>query len=252
VTLHPSLRELTAGVAVAAALVAAGVLLDRGLDELTAPAGRRALDPRGGGSHREPSRRLPLDGRLPAESSGAGGPGEARAAPLPGATPETAAEAVTDLARRRLRIPVLGVAAEELRDSFPDPRSGGRRHRALDIPAPRGTPVVAVEDARLLAKRENRLGGLALFLVDASGTYCYYYAHLDAYASGLEEGEPVARGQVLGSVGTTGNAPESAPHLHFAISILPASGRCSGGVPVNPYLVLSAAARGAEGGELAK
>lgn len=242
-TLHPSLRELTAAVAVAAALVAAGVLLDRGLDEMTAPtAGRRALDRRGG----EPSR------RLPAESSGAGTPGAPRAATLPGATPETAAEAVADLARRRLRIPVLGVAAEELRDSFPDPRSGGRRHRALDIPAPRGTPVVAVEDARLHAKLENRLGGLSLFLVDASGTYCYYYAHLDAYASGLEEGEPVARGQVLGSVGTTGNAPESAPHLHFAISILPASGRCSGGVPVNPYLVLTAAARGAKGGELAK
>ena len=114
-------------------------------------------------------------------------------------------------------VPVAGVEPRAIRNSFSDPRSGGRTHRAYDIAAPRGTPVVAAMGGRVLAKRNNALGGISMYVVDHDREFVYYYAHLDRYARGVNEGDDVQQGRVLGYVGTTGNAPASFPHLHFQV-----------------------------------
>lgn len=143
-----------------------------------------------------------------------------------------------ELAARRLEFPVRGLTARTLTDSFDDPRGGGsRRHEAVDIPAPRGTAVVAVEDGSILRLHRSGAGGLTVYHLDPSGRYTYYYAHLDAYAPGLADGKPLRRGDVLGFVGTTGNAPETAPHLHFAVFERTDAKRWWTGRPVNPYAV---------------
>jgi murein DD-endopeptidase MepM/ murein hydrolase activator NlpD len=118
-----------------------------------------------------------------------------------------------------LRIPVLGVARASLPSGdFEATRGdGAARHEAIDIAAPRGTPVVAVEDGTIAKLFLSEAGGRTVYQFDPSGRLVYYYAHLDAYAPDLAEGRPVVRGQPLGVVGTTGNAPDDAPHLHFAI-----------------------------------
>lgn len=144
---------------------------------------------------------------------------------------------VVALRLRGLQMPVRGVEPEDLYDSFGDPRSGGRRHRAIDIAAPSGTPVLAADDGVITSKNTGELGGKYLFLTDATGSFVFYYAHLDGYAWGLGEGDRVRRGDVLGYVGTTGNAPMDAPHLHFAIYKAVPEQR-GPGVPVNPFEVL--------------
>lgn len=145
--------------------------------------------------------------------------------------------AVVALRLRDLLVPVRGVEPDELYDSFGDPRSGGRRHRAIDISAPSGTPVLAADDGTITSKASGRLGGNYLFQADDTGSFVYYYAHLDGYAWGVDEGDQVRRGDVLGYVGTTGNAPVGAPHLHFAI-YKSVAGQRGPGIPVNPYAVL--------------
>ena len=144
---------------------------------------------------------------------------------------------IRELRARHLEVPVRGVARSALRDSYDDTRAGGQ-HEALDIPAPRGTPVVAVEDGRIAKLFQSRAGGTTIYQFDPTSTYVYYYAHLQRYAEHLQEGEAVSRGDVLGYVGTSGNAPENAPHLHFAIATLDADKRWWGGTPINPYKVL--------------
>ena len=114
-----------------------------------------------------------------------------------------------------LMVPVAGVAPSGLRDSYNDARSGGRRHRALDIPARRGTPALAVVDGTVLSMRQNTLGGTTLYLVDSQRMFVYYYAHLERYHDRVSEGIDVRQGDVLGYVGTSGNAPRNFPHLHF-------------------------------------
>ncbi len=157
--------------------------------------------------------------------------------PIAAPSPEEAS--VTELQARRLTIPVVGVEVDDLQDTYEDLRSGNRRHRAIDIMAPRGTPVVAVEDGTLARKFKSRLGGIALYLFDSSGSYCYFYAHLDAYAPDLAQGDVVQRGQVLGFVGSTGNAPDDVPHLHLAIHRRGESARYCEGPTLNPYLVFT-------------
>lgn len=142
------------------------------------------------------------------------------------------------LASRRLVVPVDGVHPSQLRDTFDDGRGPGRRHQAIDIMAPRGTPVLAADDGRVAKISSNRGGGLSAYLVDPSGRLVYYYAHLDGYAPGLREGQAVRRGDLIGYVGSTGNAPESAPHLHFAVLLLAAEKRWWGGEALNPYAAL--------------
>lgn len=117
--------------------------------------------------------------------------------------------------RQPLMVPVAGVAPTALRDSYNAPRSGGRTHRALDIPARRGTPVVAAAEGTILTLRQNTLGGTTLYLLDSQRRFVYYYAHLDRYHDRVSQGVAVRQGDVLGYVGTSGNAPRNFPHLHF-------------------------------------
>jgi murein DD-endopeptidase MepM/ murein hydrolase activator NlpD len=139
------------------------------------------------------------------------------------------------LSGRTLTVPVQGVRASQLRDNFSDARGAKRKHKALDIMAPRGTPVLAADDGQVAKISSNKAGGLAVYQVDASGHIVYYYAHLDRYAEDLREGQALHRGDVIGYVGTTGNAPETAPHLHFAVLLLERKGRWWGGEALNPY-----------------
>ena len=143
--------------------------------------------------------------------------------------PPTAADAIV--------IPVAGIHAADLRDNFSDARAG-HVHSALDIMAARGTPVLAAVDGQVRKIFTSKAGGLTIYETDPGEHMMYYYAHLDRYADGLIEGLALKRGDVIGYVGTTGNAPHNSPHLHFAISILPATKEWWKGEAVNPYPVL--------------
>ena len=143
---------------------------------------------------------------------------------------------LANLRARDLMIPVRGVPAGALVSSFADARSG-HTHEAIDILAPRGTEVVAVEDGKVAKLFTSAAGGLTIYQFDPKGTFVYYYAHLDSYAAGVKEGDDVKRGQVIGYVGTTGNAPKNTPHLHFAISKLDPDRRWWGGTGLDPFLI---------------
>jgi peptidoglycan LD-endopeptidase LytH len=143
-----------------------------------------------------------------------------------------------DLARRDLEIPVDGVKPDQLVRSFDALRSGTRAHEALDILAPRNTPVKAVEDGKVARLFESKAGGTTIYQFDPTEKYCYYYAHLERYAEGLKEGDAVKKGQVIGYVGTSGNAPKNTPHLHFAIFKLTAAKHWWEGTPIDPYDIL--------------
>ena len=144
-------------------------------------------------------------------------------------------EAPRDLVSRNLEIPVQGVRSDQLVDSFHDSRDGQREHQAIDILAPRNTPVVAVEDGTIAKLFESKAGGTTIYQFDPAAEYCYYYAHLERYVDGLREGEHVRKGQVVGYVGTSGNAPKGTPHLHFAVFRLNPDKRWWEGAPVNPF-----------------
>ena len=154
---------------------------------------------------------------------------------VPTLGPLSSSETVNYILGRGLLLPVAGVAVSQLRDTFDEGRDVGRVHRALDILAPRGTPVLAADDGRVLRVRPNALGGNTIYATDPGGQVVYYYAHLDAYQPGLAEGATLARGDVLGTVGTTGNAPKDTPHLHFQVMRMPADGKYWDGEAINPY-----------------
>jgi murein DD-endopeptidase MepM/ murein hydrolase activator NlpD len=99
-------------------------------------------------------------------------------------------------------------------DTWGAPRSGGRFHQGVDMLAARGTPVVAVEAGSVKRLSTSSLGGITVWLRGDSGDE-FYYAHLDSWAPGLATGQRVVPGSALGTVGTTGNAPENVPHLHW-------------------------------------
>ncbi|MFN3596019.1 MAG: M23 family metallopeptidase [Rubricoccaceae bacterium] len=148
------------------------------------------------------------------------------------------------LAPSGLAIPVVGVRPEDLIDSFLDPRGEPdslgvrRRHHAIDLLAPTGTPVVAVDDGTVARLFTSVPGGLTIYHLADDGQTVYYYAHLDAYAPGLAEGQRLRRGQVIGTVGATGNADPATPHLHFAIWRIAPGASFWDGEPVNPYPLL--------------
>lgn len=148
-----------------------------------------------------------------------------------------AAPAASDLerlARRGLAFPVAGFDLSRLVDNFAEKR-GDRLHEAIDIPAPRGTPVLAVDDGPVQKLFVSRAGGNTVYQFDPTGTYSYYYAHLDAYEPGLAEGRFLSKGDRVGLVGTSGNSPPNAPHLHFMILKLDADKRWWEGTPLNPF-----------------
>ena len=159
----------------------------------------------------------------------------------PPAAPPSSAE-VDDLSRRQLLVPVQGVRREALVDSFTDDRSGGRQHHAIDILAPRNTPILAVEDGTIAKLFTSVRGGLTVYQLDPSTAYIYYYAHLERYADGLKQGDAVRRGQVLGYVGTSGDAPPESPHLHFEITRLTPEKHWWEGTPIDPFPILHGSA----------
>ena len=141
----------------------------------------------------------------------------------------------------RLLFPLAGLEGA-LRDNFHEKR-GARRHQGIDIMAPRGTPVRAVTGGTIAKLFRGPLAGIAVYQFDATGERVFFYAHLDRYAKGLEEGKRVKRGDVIGYVGSTGNAPETAPHLHFEMREVERGGKWWKGKAVNPYEALREPAR---------
>jgi murein DD-endopeptidase MepM/ murein hydrolase activator NlpD len=138
-----------------------------------------------------------------------------------------------------LLIPVAGVRAEDLRDTFTEARSEGRVHNSIDIIAPKGTPVLAAADGRVVKLFQSAKGGTTVYQRGTDGKTIYYYAHLDRYADGLAENREVRRGDVLGYVGDTGNATPGNFHLHFSIWITEDPKRYWDGVNLNPYPLLT-------------
>jgi murein DD-endopeptidase MepM/ murein hydrolase activator NlpD len=159
-------------------------------------------------------------------------PQDAPGEPRPVLSPDVGDLAYLKL--RRLALPVPEVDARRLRDDYADPRTG-HSHEALDILAPRGSAVVAVDDGVVQKLFTSVRGGLTVYQFDPEGTYCYYYAHLDRYAPGLREGMTIKKGDRIGDVGTTGNAPPQTPHLHFAIFKLGPEKQWWKGAALNPY-----------------
>lgn len=153
-------------------------------------------------------------------------------------TPTISAAPPEALAHRQFEIPVEGVKPEQLVRSFEDRRSGTRSHEAIDILAPRNTPVKAIDDGTVARLFESKAGGTTIYQFDPTEQFCYYYAHLERYAGGLHEGDKVKKGQVIGYVGTSGNAPKETPHLHFAVFKLTAAKHWWEGTPIDPYDIL--------------
>jgi len=135
----------------------------------------------------------------------------------PSVIPRTDVSDIAILRGLDLTVPVTGVEAKALRSSFHEARADGHTHEAMDILAPRNTPVVAVADGTIAKLFHSKAGGLTIYEFDGAERFAFYYAHLERYADGLDEHDRVRRGQVIGYVGTSGNAPKDTPHLHFAI-----------------------------------
>jgi murein DD-endopeptidase MepM/ murein hydrolase activator NlpD len=139
----------------------------------------------------------------------------------------------------KLLIPVEGIKLAQLSDNFDQPRGKERHHEALDIMAPKGTKVLAAADGKVVKLFNSKPGGLTVYQFDPTEKYAYYYAHLDRYADGVKEGSVLKRGELVGYVGTTGNASPDAPHLHFAVVELTPKKEWWKGTPLNPYPMLA-------------
>ncbi|MDQ6698973.1 MAG: peptidoglycan DD-metalloendopeptidase family protein [Acidobacteriota bacterium] len=146
--------------------------------------------------------------------------------------------AVQILNSRSLKMPIAGLQRANIQDTFNEKRGTDRIHEATDILAPRGTPVVAIDEGNVAKLFTSKPGGLTVYQFDNKGIYCYYYAHLDRYADGLKEGMLLRKGDKVGYVGTTGNADPKTPHLHFAIFKLGPEKHYWKGTPIDPYPVL--------------
>lgn len=164
------------------------------------------------------------------------------AAPSPALPPPPASVAddpdISQLRLRVLTLPVQGVMPAQLSDTYTQARAAGAPHEAIDIMSARGTPVLAVEDGKVAKLFLSKPGGITIYQFDPASQYAYYYAHLDRYAEGLTEGASLRKGQVIGYVGSTGNASPEAPHLHFEIHALGPEKQWWKGESLNPYPVL--------------
>jgi murein DD-endopeptidase MepM/ murein hydrolase activator NlpD len=164
--------------------------------------------------------------------------------PSPVVTPPPSPELVVgaapteELEARDLVIPVEGITPDQLTRSFSQQRGSSRVHEAIDILAPMHTPVHAVEAGTVARLFHSKAGGITIYQFDPSERFCYYYAHLDRYADGLKEGQQLKKGQVIGYVGVSGNAPKNTPHLHFAVFKLTGAKRWWEGTPLDPYDIL--------------
>jgi len=135
---------------------------------------------------------------------------------------------------RQLMLPVEGLLRGALRDDFVAKRAGERIHGALDLLAPRYSAVLATDDAVIGRLGSGTIGGIFIYASDPDGRFVYYYAHLQRYRQGLAVGEKVAKGSVIGYVGTSGNAPSDTPHLHFQIMKRGTGRAWWDGPPINP------------------
>jgi murein DD-endopeptidase MepM/ murein hydrolase activator NlpD len=143
------------------------------------------------------------------------------------------------LASRDLGLPLPNLTRADMpRDTFGEVRANGKPHEATDLMAPRGTPVLAIGDGTVTKLFYSRSGGNTVYEFDPRQIYCYYYAHLDRYASGIREGMSIHKGDVLGYVGSTGDASPDAPHLHLAIFRLGPEKQWWVGTAINPYPLL--------------
>lgn len=159
--------------------------------------------------------------------------------PLPDAVPQTLNTSSSVPQTGRLVIPVEGVSRDQLSDTWGQARSAGaRRHAAIDIMAPKGTPVLAAAPGAIEKLFVSERGGITAYVRSEDGRVIYYYAHLDRYAPGLSEQQKVRAGQVLGYVGETGNVAPGGPHLHFAVNVARPEEKWYQGTPVNPYPLL--------------
>ncbi|HEY6825889.1 MAG TPA: M23 family metallopeptidase [Gemmatimonadaceae bacterium] len=191
----------------------------------------------------------PLTEEKPAESKPASKPASrpaTSAAPstgvplmtVSGYMPTSASADVEYLRSRQIIVPVAGADMTRVEDSFNEPRDGDRVHRAIDILAPRGTPILAADDGRIMRMTTSTLGGISMYTVDPDQRIVYYYAHLDHYNEAMSPGKTISKGDTLGFVGTTGNAPKNTPHLHFQVMRWPADGKYWNGEPINPFDLL--------------
>ena len=197
---------------------------------------------------------VPVAGEIAVVMQSGGPDGESPSPSGPGATSGAAVAVfgagdgdrnrdMEHLRDRHLLIPVAGIGSERIADTFTDARDGGeRQHNAVDILAPRNTPIVAADDGVVLRMSSNALGGITIFASDADHQFVYYYAHLDHYDGRMYAGRTLTKGDTIGYVGTTGNAPKDVPHLHFQIMRWPADGKYWAGEPINPYPLLHGAA----------
>jgi len=170
-------------------------------------------------------------------------PTVARSGPVVTVKPENAppveiAQQV-QIASSGLAIPVVGIKADQLTDTYDAARGAGRRHDAIDIMADEGTPVIAAADGTIEKLFNSVRGGITIYERSPNQKWEYYYAHLSAYAPGLAEGQQVKRGQVIGRVGHTGDASAAGPHLHFAINSMAPGERWWNGTAINPYPLLA-------------
>jgi murein DD-endopeptidase MepM/ murein hydrolase activator NlpD len=164
------------------------------------------------------------------------------ATPAPAPSPATPAPAPSPapVAAGRLVIPVSGMLAGQLTDSWGDARGDGtREHHAIDIVAPRGAPVVAAAGGTVEKIFESEAGGHTVYVRRTDPAWVDYYAHLDSYAPGLAEGMKLTQGQLLGAVGSTGDASPDAPHLHYEIKQMAPGEKWWQGTDIDPYPILA-------------
>lgn len=147
-------------------------------------------------------------------------------------------KAIAELRSKHLLVPIQGANPESIKGSFYELR-GDQLHHAADFLAPRNTPILAVEDGAISKLFLSKAGGITIYESDPTAKYIYYYAHLERYADNLKEGDKVKRGQVIGFVGTSGNAPPNTPHLHFSIGKMMQPHQYWNGAAIDPYEVLS-------------
>jgi murein DD-endopeptidase MepM/ murein hydrolase activator NlpD len=221
-------RTFDVGLGVVALAFVAGILIDSWLRVYGPPM------PRGLGRATAESIAEPT---APGESSG---PASRIAATPPGSqthtTPHIAAAApvATSGHSGKLKMPIEGAELDSLKGGFVEARTG-HQHEAVDILSPRNTPVHAVEDGTIAKLFFSKAGGNTIYEFDQTGRYAFYYAHLERYATGLREGETIAQGQIIGYVGTSGNAPPNTPHLHFAVFELGPERQWWKGKAIDPY-----------------
>ena len=142
-------------------------------------------------------------------------------------------------------LPIDGLSEADVRDTFNEVHFG-HQHEAIDLLSPKGTPVHSVVSGTVRKLFLSKPGGNTIYVFDDAAVYCYYYAHLDRYAEGLREGMRVERGEVIGFVGSTGNAGPATPHLHFAVFELGPEKQWWKGKAINPYPELLAALKRAK------